>query len=100
MAIHEDWIDDEYDTVTIRVASMGEIFSWADWDDPSTYEPAKTEDVAKIEALLIFSHHPLYNQTNKESMAKAKGIRIFNTGKIGNLLPEVSYRYYNEDYDW
>jgi hypothetical protein len=99
-AAHEEWVEEEYDAVTIRVASMGEIFSWKDWDNSDQYSMANPEDVSKIEALLIYSHHPVYNQRSTYSMDSAKNIRIFNTGKIGKLLPEVSYRYHNEKGEW
>jgi hypothetical protein len=100
LTVHEEWVDYEYDEITLRVASMKEITSWEGWDEIEEYPPAKTSDVSKVEALLIFSHQPFYNQRNKYSMDNAKDIRIFNTGKIGKLLPEVSYRYHNEDDAW
>ena len=100
MAAHEWWVDYEYDPVIVRVASMGEISSWKDWDNSDQYSKANPEDVSKVEALLIYSHHPVYNQRSKSSIGCAKNIRIFNTGKIGKLLPEVSYRYHNENDDW
>jgi hypothetical protein len=101
-AAHEEWVEEEYDAVTIRVASMGEIFSWEGWDVGNQYPRDKitSEDISGVEALLIFSHHPGYNQRSKYSMDSAKNIRIFNTGKIGKLLPEVSYRYHNEKGEW
>jgi hypothetical protein len=95
MRVHAEWIEEEYDIASIRVASMGEISSWAGWDDIPRYEKADLNDIKSAEALLIYAHQPIYNRSSKDTLAIAKGLRIFNTGKIGSLLPEVSYRYHN-----
>lgn len=88
MAAHEKWVGEEYDSVKIRVASMGKISSWEGWDDEERYSASKiqSEDISGVEALLIFSHHPVYNQKSKDSMEISKDIRIFNTGKIGKNI--------------
>jgi hypothetical protein len=100
MRVHAEWIEEEYDVASIRVASMGEINSWKGWDESPRYEKANWDDIKMAEGLLIYAHQPIYNRSNKDSVASAKGLRIFNTGKIGPLLPEVSYRYHNEDGEW
>jgi len=100
MRIHKEWLEEEYDVPLIRIASMGEIGSWDGWDEFPRYEKADLNDIKSVEALLIYAHQPIYNRLNKDTVASGKGLRIFNTGKIGSLLPEVSYRYHNEDGEW
>jgi hypothetical protein len=90
------WFQYEYDKMAFRLGSIGEFFDWDKWEtdkDNAPYEKIAPELAHKIEQLLIFAHQPAYNQINKESAQKAKGIRIFNTGLFGHLFPEVSYRY-------
>jgi len=100
MKIHADWIQDEYDVVSVRLASMAEITSWEKWRTDIQYPKANPTEVKPVESLLIYAHQPIYNKSNKDTMMTAQGIRIFNTGKIGSLLPEVSYRYHNESDEW
>jgi len=100
MSFHADWIEDEYDVVSVRVASMGEISNWDKWDEYQRYDVAKIKDVAGVEALLIYTHQPACNQKSKGSLNAAKGFRVFNTGMIGSLMPEVSYRYHNPKGEW
>lgn len=100
MATHAKWIEEEYDVVTIRVASMGELTSWDKWGEYPRYGIARADDVIGVESLLIYAHQPAYNRTTKDGMQSANGIRIFNTGRIGSLLPEVSYRYHNANGEW
>ena len=100
MAVHEEWIEYEYDEVSIRVASMGKISSWKNWDVYTHYRKARERTVTGVEALLINAHQPAYNQRSKDSIESAKGFRVFNTGRIGSLLPEVSYRYHNPHSEW
>lgn len=95
---HSDWIEYEPEQINIRVASMGEIESWEGWEEEDRYERAKRADVEAAEALLIYAHQPAYNTRNKESLEKARGVRVFNTGKYGSLLPEISYRYYSDNW--
>jgi hypothetical protein len=95
---HGSWIKEEYDEMTIKVASIGKFTNWKDWKNygSDTY-PSKLIDVDVIDAietLLIFAHQPAYNTANKGKAKKAEGIRIFNTGKLGQLFPEVSYYYH------
>ena len=95
---HGYWTEYECDRINIRVASIGEIESWKDWEEGERYERAPDSDVEGVEALLIYAHQPAYNTRNKESLEKARNIRIFNTGHFGSLLPELSHRYYSEDW--
>ena len=95
---HAYWIEDECDQINIRVASIGEIESWKGWEEEERYKRAKDADIEAVEALLIYAHQPTYNTKNKEGLEKARGIRVFNTGKFGSLLPEISHRYYSEDW--
>jgi len=95
---HAYWIEDECDQTNVRVASLGEIESWEGWDEEDRYKRAKDPDIEAVEALLIYAHQPAYNTKNKEGLKISRGIRVFNTGKFGSLLPEVSHRYYSEDW--
>ena len=91
------WVDDEYDTVTIRLASVGPFNGWLEWERPGHYRKAPKQLVEGIEALLIFAHQTPYNSQKKQNLKKAQGLRLINSGRFGHLLPEVSYLYYNED---
>ena len=95
---HAPWVQDEYDAMTFRVASLGEISTWDGWDSYDRYDSAPPEVVAAAEALLIYGLQPAYNRANKETIAAAKGYRLFNTGHIGMMLPEISYRYHDENW--
>ena len=93
------WVPDEYDACTVRVATVGEFISWKAWnqDKRARYPQASPAVVAGIEALLLYAHQPTYNTAGKASVALGKGIRVFNTGRCGPLLPEVSFAYYRTD---
>ena len=94
---HKEWINDEYDKVTIRFGSLGEFTTWRDWDTDESYVKPDSNAVERIEALLIYAHYPVYNERNKSQAEKARGIRIFNSGRLGQLFPEISYRYFLGD---
>ena len=91
---HAAWVGDEADEVTVRLGSIGLFRSWTKWSADAPYETAGKPTVDGIEALLIAAHQPGYNSQNKAQIRKAKGIRLFNTGRSGSLLPEVSYGYW------
>jgi hypothetical protein len=91
---HETWVMNEWENIRIRVGSTGEFSSWKEWRKAKRYPKADEKVVEKIEALLIYAHAPAYNKSNKEDAKKSKGLRIFNSGNFGQLLPEVSYRYF------
>ena len=91
---HEKWVADEYDDMTVRFGSVGPFTNWTDWDTDGRYTKANQDVVRGIEALLINAHQPAYNTMGKNSLACAKGLRVFNSGRCGHLLPEVSYLYY------
>jgi hypothetical protein len=93
---HEEWIADECDEVTIRVGSLGLFTGWSEWE--KAYPKVDRAIVDRIEALLIYAHQPAFNSANKATAKeKSRGLRIFNSGKCGQLLPEVSYKYYFGD---
>lgn len=98
---HLPWIKDEFDEMKIKVASVREFSDitdwWNTWDIENPYGPANAELVKDVETLLIYAHQPAYNTQGKNSLNLSKGhVRIFNTGKLGLLLPEVSSTYYAE----
>ena len=90
---HASWVEEEYDSMTVRIASIGDFTSWEDWEDGERYKKAAPNVIMGVESLLIYSHQPAYNIMNKGGAGASKGFRIFNTGKIGRLLPEVSSLY-------
>jgi len=96
LSYHEEWVDDESDLVKVRVASVGEFTNWEEWEKDTHYPKADANIVGKIEALLIYAHQPAYNTRGKSSLGPKIRIRIFNTGKSGLLLPELSYLYYTD----
>jgi hypothetical protein len=92
---HEEWIQDEYDKMTVRYGSIGEFDGWKNWEKKKRpYASPLGSIVEAIEALLIYANQPAYNSRNKANAEIAKGVRIFNSGKLGHLLPEVSYKYF------
>ncbi|MGH9460521.1 MAG: hypothetical protein ACRD1X_04855 [Vicinamibacteria bacterium] len=93
---HASWVGEEYDPMTLRLASIGPITTWSEWDDHERYGPATEKLVAAAEALLIYALQPAYNKSSKETLGAGKGFRIFNTGMIGTMLPEVSHRYHDD----
>ncbi len=97
-AEHHRWVDEEYDAMTFRVASIGEIANWDGWTSKIRYPSPSPDVIAAVEALLILGHQPAYNTANKETAPAAKGFTIFNTGSMGLLLPEVSHRYHHDDW--
>lgn len=92
---HSAWVRDESDPVRVRLASISTFGSWETWTSDSPYPKAEQALVDGVEALLIAAHQPAYNSQNKAQLGRSAGIRIFNTGRSGSLLPEVSYRYWS-----
>jgi hypothetical protein len=97
------WINDEYDPVTVKVASIGTFESvdewWKGWEkdtDEAPYDSPGIEIIRAAEALLIYAHQPSYNDRCKAAVYADDRLRIFNTGKCGRLLPEVSHAYFEE----
>lgn len=90
---HERWVADEYDSIRVRLASVGRFRGWADWEDGELYPRAPVKVVNGVETLLIHAHQPAYNSQSLGSLKQARGMRVLNTGRIGHLLPEVSYLY-------
>jgi hypothetical protein len=91
---HEQWVADEYDTIRFRLASIGRFWDRDDWDDGDRYPKATPSIVNAVESLLIYAHQPAYNSQNVATLERAKGVRVLNTGRMGHLLPEISYLYY------
>jgi hypothetical protein len=92
---HAAWIRDEADAVQVRLGSIGRFRSWEKWSLDTPYPRSDQDTVDGVEALLIAAHQPAYNSQNKATIEKAAGIRIFNTGRSGSLMPEVSYEYWS-----
>lgn len=97
------WIDEEYDSVTVKVASIGIHKGikewWREWENMSdsySYQRPEPDILRSVEALLIYAHQPAYNTQGKGSLPTGKWLRVFNTGKCGRLLPELSYAYFAE----
>lgn len=94
---HAWWIGGEPDPCGVYMASIGKFSSWEASRQIEEYDRLDTETTKKNEALLIYSHQPIYNQRNKKSALSAKNIRIFNTNKRGMLMGEVRGLYYLGD---
>ena len=102
---HEWWVEDEFDPVQFKVASIGTHETPDAWrraydkmKSEFQYSKADPESVRQVEGLLILAHQPAYNTSSKGSITVPRELRIFNTGKVGLLHPEVSY-VYHEPYD-
>lgn len=94
---HEWWVVDEPDSVKVRVASVGEFTTWEEWKKKHTHYPkADAAVVEDIEALLIYAHQPAYNAREITQLARNSKVRLFNSGRYGLLLPELSYLYYKD----
>jgi len=92
---HDYWVSDEYDTIKFRLGSIGEFKDWKDWENVERYKKPKDDKIVEqIESLLIYAHQPTYNQKCKYSPNNVKRIRVFNTGKLGQLFPELSSLYF------
>lgn len=93
---HKEWISDEYDKITVRFGSINEFTSssWEKQEKRRPYPRPKESVIEAVEALLIYANQPAYNSRNKTGAKKARDFRIFNTGRIGHMFPEVSYKYF------
>jgi hypothetical protein len=92
---HEEWIQDEYDKMKVRYGCVREFGGWKNSDNKKKLcHPDGDPVIEMVEALLIYANQPAYNSRNKADAGIAKGIRIFNSGKLGHLLPEVSHKYF------
>ncbi|KMP12327.1 hypothetical protein UZ36_01035 [Candidatus Nitromaritima sp. SCGC AAA799-C22] len=99
---HDWWVlHEEYDRVKVRLGSVGKWFDWDHWfNNPSKSYPAPKgqlkSQLADVEKLLVLANQPLYNTQYKseETVQIKHDIRIFNTGQMGRLLPEISGTYF------
>ena len=94
------WFDQRNIGGEIYVASIAKFDNWGNARDWKTYtnclQAGKTKLIQAIESLFIFALQPTYNSTNKKSAPMAKGLRVFNTGKIASIPYEVSAMYHIE----
>ena len=90
---HDRWLQDE-ENVSFRMGSIKEFESWKSRKSAGSLTAKRSKLIKAIEALLIYAHQPAYNSRGFQEPSEFYGIRIFNSGKSGNLLPELSYRYY------
>ncbi len=92
------------DRETVYVASISKFESWAASDElvaKSGYDIADfvkerigdDDIISRIEELLIYSLRPADNKRNKNSASRSWAFRIFNTGELGSMPPEVSGHY-------
>lgn len=100
---HVWWtLHEEYDRVEVRLGSVGQWFDWEHWlkKRRSNVYPAPNRELMKklsdIENLLILANQPLYNTQykNEQGVGIENEIRIFNTGQMGRIMPEVSTDYF------
>ena len=96
---HERWAALEPDELEVRLASVGEFETWEAWneDERPRYPQASIEVVSFVEHLLIYSHQSPYNAKCLKTcpLLSDSHARVFNTGRSGPLLPEVSTRRYH-----
>ena len=88
----EELIEGTYDKATVRFGSVGKFTTWEDFykqRKSGNFQKASPGLTRQIEALLIFAHQPVYNTKNKKDFADMD-IRVFNTGRSGQLFLEVS----------
>jgi len=104
---HAWWVEEELDVVTLKFASIrvfegnDSIENWRRNDDErkpdvTCSKKAAPDIVREVEALLIYAHQPAFNTSGKVSLNVRRGLRIFNTGKLGLLHPELSWAYFDE----
>lgn len=91
---HEWWLDEEWEDTQVRLGSIREFTTWRSQEVKKRWPKPGKMTVEAIEALLIYANQPVYNDRNKSDAKKAKGIRIFNNGRLGQILPEVSHKYF------
>lgn len=92
---HDGWFDEQlFGETKYIVGSIMKFSSWDEYDKFDRYEPLSRETVEKIEQLLIYALKPANNDKNKKSALKSKLVRIFNTGSIGDIPPEISGVYH------
>ena len=94
-------LHEEYDRVKVRLGSVGNWFDWDHWwNKAETPYPAPKGELKKklehIKKLLVIANHPLYNTKykNEETIGIPHDMRIFNTGQMGRILPEISGTYF------
>ncbi len=94
---HDDWIRDEYDVVTVRLGSISKFAGWEKWKSqqkPYKYPAGNPEIIGCAEKLLIYANQPAYNVANKNSAKDSQNMRVFNTGHLGSIFPEISSWYF------
>ena len=94
---HAHWMLLEADPIVIYTATVGPFTTWEAAEKTVEYPPMQNDDIAAVEALLILAHQPAYNTSSKISAESARHYRVFNSGRFGSLLPEVSGLYYVGD---
>ena len=89
----QDWVREEWEELRIRLGSIREFSAWKA-QDSKPWIIGDRSLVEEIEALLIYANQPAYNDRNKSDAQCAENIRVFNTGRMGTILPEVSYKFF------
>ena len=98
---HDDWIKDEYDELSVRLGSITKFTGWDNWQknrdrkpkQPYEY-PKQKEIIECIEKLLIYANQPAYNVANKNDAKSSNNLRVFNSGHMGSIFPEISSWYF------
>lgn len=95
------WIQNQADLCQIYIASCGDFTNWEAWRKDGRrrydYNESKNITLLAIESLLIYAHQPSYNSASLKSTSFAeKPFRLFNSGKRGLLLSEVSTQFYSD----
>lgn len=88
----------------LYVANIRTFKNWSDSDALDKKEEFLVSDyirsgnknkrrISRIEELLIYALWPAGNTRNKNTASKSWGYRLFNTGDLGALPPEISGHY-------
>lgn len=94
---HDDWINDEYDEVSVRLGSISKFIGWEKWkaqDKPYRYPDDNPNIIERVEKLLIYANQPVYNMANKNDALTSNNLRVFNSGHFGSIFPETSSWYF------
>jgi hypothetical protein len=91
---HRWWTGELAGSIKIFVAAVAPFTTWKDMESMEDYPPLDEKVIRCLEGLLIFAHQPVFNVKCRDSLSGDFTVRLFNTGSIRDLYPEVSSTYY------
>lgn len=66
----KEWVQHEYDPMTVRLASMGLFKGWDNWTKKTRYPKPDIADLRAVESLLILANQPAYNSAAKQGSSQ------------------------------